>query len=164
MVCLSDVVHTQDATTPEISIDGDISVSPLSCDVAGVVRGMCYDVTWDNASGSSIIHPSINGETTTDLGVDITADENRDVLVDFVLPTWCPGSCFMIPVSFGYTSGVRVEDGSVFNPNVSNTFSTGGNRTISLRLGFHFCVPVATLSGDIFSTGVLCVVSYTGTR
>ncbi|MBI1806040.1 MAG: hypothetical protein HYR76_03180 [Ignavibacteria bacterium] len=139
-----------------------IAVGNVDCDVTDVIRGVCYTVVFDATGGASIIFPADNGEATTDLGADITGDPGQDVLVQWTLPTALTGSAGVIPVSFGPTSQVRIEDGGLTNPGVGNTFNTGTGGAISVRLGFNFCVPVAALSGDTYAGTALCTASYTG--
>lgn len=139
-----------------------IAVANVDCDVTDVVRGVHYDVIFDAAGGASVIHPSDNGEATSDLGADITADPGQNVLVAFALPTELIGTAGSIPISFGPTAGVRVEDGQIFNPNVPNVFGAGTGGAISLRLGFSFTVPISALSGDTYAGTVLTTASYTG--
>lgn len=162
--CTSQV--TTAAVTSRITVTpaiGGLSVSSTDCDVTNVLRGVSYTVVYDASSGSSVIEPTDNGETTTDLGADITADPNQSVIVSFSLPAFLAGTAGSIPVYFGSMSGVRVEDGQLFNPNVSNVFFSGTGGLISLRLGFSFTVPLAALSGDTYSGTVLTTASYTGT-
>lgn len=141
---------------------GSIEVSNVDCDVTNVLRGVAYTVIFDASSGASVITPSDNDETTTDLGADISSDADQSVLVSFTLPTFLAGTAGVIPVYFGGTSGVRLEDGQLFNPNIPNVFQSGSAGLISLRLGFSFTVPVAALSGDTYTASILTTASYTG--
>lgn len=140
-----------------------ITITSVDCDVSDVIRGVTYNVLYDPAGASSIIHPAENGESTTDLGADIGGDPGQTIMVWFNLPATLTGSAGALPVSFGATSGVRVEDGSLFNPNVHTSFKTGTGGTITLRLGFAFTVPVSALSGDSYFGTVLTTAAYTGT-
>ncbi|MBI1806784.1 MAG: hypothetical protein HYR76_07020 [Ignavibacteria bacterium] len=139
-----------------------IAVNNVDCDVTDVIRGVCYQVVFDATGGASIIYPSDNGEATTDLGADILGDPGQNVLVSFTMPTALTGTAGVIPISFGSTSGVRIEDGALFNPNIPNIFNTGTGAAIGLRLGFSFCAPVTALAGDTYVTTILCTASYTG--
>ena len=134
----------------------------LDCNVTGVVRGQHYDVTFDTILGTSTISPANNGEATTDLGADITADPGQNVFINFKLPTQLTGTAGTIPISFGASKGVRIEDGSLFNPNLADTFNSGTHAVISLRLGFSFTVPYDALIGDVYAGTVLCTASYIG--
>lgn len=139
-----------------------IEISNVDNDVTDVIRGVHYVVIFDAAGGASVIHPADNGEATGDLGADITADLGQNVLVTFALPTSLTGTAGVIPINFGTTAGVRVEDGEIFNPNVPNVFNAGTGGAISLRLGFDFTVPVSALPGDTYAGSVLTTASYTG--
>lgn len=138
-----------------------IAIANVDCDVTDVIRGVHYTVLFDAAGGASVIHPADNGEATTDLGSDITADPGQDVAVSHILPSALTGTAGVIGVSWDQV-GARVEDGALFNPNVTNTFNTGTGGAISLRLGFSFTVPVSALSGDTYAGTILTTASYTG--
>lgn len=168
VVGLTSMANAQATSTTAVSAltitpaGAGIAVGNVDCDVTDVVRGLHYTVIFDAVGGASVIFPADQGEATTDLGFDITGDPGQNVLVNFTLPTSLTGTAGTIPVSFGPSSGVRVEDGALFNPNVSNTFNTGTGAAISLRLGFDFTVPANALSGDTYAGTVLCTASYTG--
>ncbi|MBI1807082.1 MAG: T9SS type A sorting domain-containing protein [Ignavibacteria bacterium] len=134
----------------------------VDCDVTHVVRGLRYDVVFDAARGASVISPADNGEATTDLGADLAADPGQNLVVKFTLPTYVTGTAGTIPISFGASAGVRIEDGTFFDPKVANKFSTSTRGAISLRLGFSFTVPYNALIGDTYAGTVLCTVSYDG--
>ena len=138
-----------------------IAISNVDCDVTDVIRGVHYTVLFDAAGGASVIHPADNGEVTTDLGADITADPGQDVSVAFILPSALTGTAGVIGLVWDQV-GARVEDGALFNPNVSNSFNAGSGGAISLRLGFSFTVPVSALSGDTYAGTLLTTASYTG--
>ncbi|MBI1805763.1 MAG: hypothetical protein HYR76_01775 [Ignavibacteria bacterium] len=140
-----------------------LTLSSVDCDVSDVIRGVTYNVIFDPAGGASIIHPADNGEATSDLGVDIVGDPSQNLVVLFELPASLSGSAGAIPISFGSTSGVRVEDGALFNPNIRNTFNSGTGGTVSLRLGFTFTVPASALSGDSYFGTILTTAAFTGT-
>lgn len=153
-----------DTTYLTVTPAGSCGGCPYStdCDVTNVVRGLRYDVMFDAVGGASVIFPADNGEATTDLGADITGDRGQNILVTFTLPAYLTGTSGTIPVSFGTSAGMRVEDGSLFNPNDTTIFNTGTGAAISLRLGFSFTVPPNALIGDTYAGTILCYASYVG--
>ncbi|TAK58313.1 MAG: hypothetical protein EPO24_08595, partial [Bacteroidetes bacterium] len=125
-----------------------------------------YTVIYDAFGASSSIMPNSNGESISgDLGVDISGQEDSNVTVEMLLPSVLTGGGYVAPISFpgsGPGSGVRIETGGFFNPNVTNTFNLGAGGTCNLRLGYTFTIPT-TIGHVVFFGEVTIIVNDTVT-
>jgi hypothetical protein len=170
LVLVSSMALAQSSVVTTISIDAasaTLALVNVDGGAQGVIRGVSYTVVEDPYTPAAVISPIKNGETATDVGVDITGDLSSSIVVDFDLPSELLGDggttmAITFPSS-GPGSGVRIETGGFFNPNVSNTFSLGNLGLCGLRLGYTFTVPANTaIAADHYIGNILVTAYYTG--
>lgn len=171
LVLVSSLSMAQSTAVTTITINGASATLTLANSdggVDGVLRGQTYTVVFDAFAGASTVAPNINGEATNgDVGVDISGDLLSNVVVEMDLPDILNGvggtNMAVTFPSSGPGSGVRVETGAFFNPNVTNTFNLGSGGVSNLRLGYVFTVPAASnIAGEIFTGQILTTAYYTG--
>lgn len=171
LVLVATFAFAQSSAVTTITINAAataLAVVPSDGGVDGVLRGVTYTVVFDAYAGASTVSPMNNGEAPNgDVGVDISGDVETNVVVEMSLPDHLLGTggtsmAITFPAS-GPGSGVRVETGGFFNPNVTNTFNLGGGGTCNLRLGYVFTVPASiNIAGDAFIGQILTNAYYTG--
>ncbi|HLX13389.1 MAG TPA: hypothetical protein VKS81_11305 [Bacteroidota bacterium] len=161
----------------DMGVVGDVGIASAGGSVTGLSKGVTYTLNPDNQhpspSGSPyIITPIINGsETGTPMIFTITVIGANAVTVTFQLPPTLVSVAEegQLQCVFSSTSGYR--DGTAdglpaangnFNPNVTNTFSTGNaGGTITLNIGITVIIP-ATASTGTYQGVVSCTASITG--
>ncbi|MBI3195400.1 MAG: T9SS type A sorting domain-containing protein [Ignavibacteriae bacterium] len=129
--------------------------------VEGTISNVFYSVEYDTSAETRIIYPNINGEIVTgDIGVDIIGDTNSNIIFETDFPTHIidtNGDSISITFpSQGVASGYWVESNQLFNPNIGNAFSLGGNGTCKLRFGYEFLIPSNATKGDTYIGQILC--------
>ncbi len=149
-------------------LDSTLTLQAVDGGVNGAYHGKTYTVVFDDYAGVSIISPNNNGELINgDLGIDVSGEINYNVVIEMDLPDTLVGSdgnkMHITFPSSGPGSGVRLETGGFFNPNVTNTFYLGGGGTCGLRLGYVFTVPEnVKIEGDSFVGQIHVNAYYTG--
>jgi hypothetical protein len=171
LVLVSGVMMAQSSAVTTVTINAAataLTVTNIDGGVDGVLRGVTYTVMFDPYAGGSTVFPNNNGELPNgDVGVDISGDVATNVVVEMNLPDHLLGTggttmAIVFP-AVGPGSGVRVETGGYFNPNVSNSFNLGSGGTCGLRLGYVFTVPPnVNIAGDAYVGQILTTAYYTG--
>jgi hypothetical protein len=171
LVLVASLAIAQSSAVTTITINAAataLAVVNVDGGVDGVLRGVTYTVMFDAYAGASTVFPNNNGELPNgDVGVDISGDVATNVVVEMNLPDHLLGTggttmAITFPAT-GAGSGVRVETGGFFNPNVTNTFNLGGGGTCNLRLGYVFTVPAnVNIAGDAYVGQILTTAYYTG--
>lgn len=171
LVLVSSLALAQSSAVSTITINAAaaaLTLTPGDGGVDDVLRGVTYTVVYDAFAGASTVAPNWNGEACNgDVGVEISGDIISNVVVEMDLPDHLIGTggtsmAITFPGS-GPGSGVRLETGGFFNPNVTNTFNLGGGGLASLYLGYVFTVPANTnIAGDAYIGQILTNAYYTG--
>lgn len=171
LVLVASVAMAQSSAVVDITINtaaAALALTAVPGGVDGCLRGVTYTVVYDAFGAASTVAPNNNGETINgDVGVDIAGDINANVVVEMDLPDYLLGvSGVAMPITFpasGPGGGVRGENGSFFNPNVTNTFNLGSGALATLRLGYVFTIPAnGTIAGDGYVGQALVNAYYTG--